>query len=175
MTNEEVEKIINEVFPGLTLYYRDTDLSSELIANYQAKQILLEPAFIDCSYLGGYPTGNLRYLIASNKAADLGRLQPEVAKYGMMVINAGSFFKVLDVYEIDGYTQVLLLHIPSQAVDFFKITNSNLEQTVIDKCRALFEKRMTDEVIPALNEEGWRQRVDFPIGMSKEGKIYFQE
>ena len=175
MTNEEVEKIINEVFPGLTLYYRDTDLSSELIANYQAKQILLEPAFIDCSYLGGYPTGNLRYLIASNKAADLSRLQPEVAKYGMMVINAGSFFKVLDIYEIDGYTQVLLLQIPSQAVDFFKITNSNLEQTVIDKCRALFEKRMTDEIILALTEDDWKQRIDFPVGMSKEGKIYFQE
>ena len=175
MTNEEVEKIINEVFPGLTLYYRDADLSKEIISNYQAKQILLEPAFIDCSQMGGYPTGNLRYLIASNKAADLGRVQPEVAKYGMMVLNAGSFFKVLDIYEIDGYTQVLLLHIPSQAVDFFKITNSNLEQTVIDKCRALFEKRMTDEIIPELNEEEWKQRIDFPVGMSKEGKLYFQE
>jgi hypothetical protein len=175
MTNEEVEKIINEVFPGLTLYYRDADLSKEVISNYQSRQILMEPAFVDCSYMGGFPTGNTRYLIASNKAADLGRVQPEVAKYGMMVLNAGSFFKVLDIYEIDGYTQVLLLHIPSQAVDFFKITNSNLEQTVIDKCRALFEKRMTDAIIPELNEEEWKQRIDFPVGMSKEGKLYFQE
>jgi len=34
---------------------------------------------------------------------------------------------------------------------------------------------MTDEIIPELNEEEWKQRIDFPVGMSKEGKLYFQE
>jgi hypothetical protein len=175
MTNEEVEAIINEVFPGLTLYYRDTDLSSELISRYKKGSILLEPAFTDCSYLGGRPTGNTRYLIASSKAADLGKVQPDVSKYGMMVLNAGAFFKVLDIYEIDGFTQILLLHIPSHTVDFFKITNSNLEQTVIEKCRALFEKRMTDPEVEILTTDDWKSRVDFPIGISKEGKNYFKD
>ncbi len=175
MTNEEVEVIINEVFPGLTLYYRDTDLSQEIIKQYKKGSVLLEPAFTDCSYLGGYPTGNIRFLIASSKAADIGKVQPEVMKYGMMVLNAGAFFKVLDLYEIDGCTQILLLHIPSHTVDFFKITNSNLEHTVIDKCRALFEKRMTDSIIEILTTDDWKLRVDFPIGISKEGKNYFEE
>ena len=52
MTNEEAEKIINEVFPGLTLYYRDTNLDQSLIEKYVVGKILLEPAFTDCSYLG---------------------------------------------------------------------------------------------------------------------------
>jgi hypothetical protein len=81
----------------------------------------------------------------------------------------------LDIYEIDGFTQILLLHIPSHTVDFFKITNSNLEQTVIEKCRALFEKRMTDPEVEILTTDDWKSRVDFPIGISKEGKNYFKD
>jgi hypothetical protein len=175
MTNEEAEKIINEVFPGLTLFYRDTNLDVSLIEKYVAGKMLLEPAFTDCTYHGGGLTGNVRYLIASSKAAELAKLQPEVQKYGMMVLNAGAFFKVLDVYEIDGNYQILLLHIPNHTVDFFRLVKTNIEQTVIDKCRVLFEMRVTQEPIAVLQEEDWKSRIDFPLGISKSGKYYLED
>jgi hypothetical protein len=93
----------------------------------------------------------------------------------MMVLNAGAFFKVLDVYEIDGNYQVLLLHIPNHTVDFFRLVKTNIEQTVIDKCRALFEMRVTQKPIAVLEEEDWKSRIDFPLGISKEGKYYLED
>ena len=39
MNNEEYEKIVNNVYPGLTHYVRDMDLDEELINKYKVNDI----------------------------------------------------------------------------------------------------------------------------------------
>ena len=70
-TNDQIEKILNDTFPGLTLFYRDTNLSNDLILKYKPGQIIQEKAFVDISYRGGGLTTNFRYLIASSNAKNI--------------------------------------------------------------------------------------------------------
>ena len=63
------------------------------------------------SYMGGGLTGNLRFLIATNKGKDLSSIDPDVANYGFILLPSESYFKILDIYKIGGKTQILLIHI----------------------------------------------------------------
>lgn len=73
MNNEEYEKIVNNVYPGLTHYVRDMDLDEELINKYKVNDIILERAFTDCTSLISGLTKNVRYSIFSNDAHSLHR------------------------------------------------------------------------------------------------------
>src|SRR5690606_9984542 len=104
--------------PGLTFFYRDIDLDAEIAGKYQAGQIIRNAIFLDVSSISGSLVQNTRFLIASNKAISLTRLTTDAAKWGLHVIYPNTFFKVLDALQANGKTQILLLQIPEEGIDF---------------------------------------------------------
>ncbi len=172
MEHAKIEEAYNETFGGLTLFYRDCELHPDFISKYSINQILLERGFTDVSYFAEGLSTNLRYAIASNKARDMTQINPSVKKYGFCVISAPSHYKVLDIYKIGGQTQLLLLHFDEKFKAVFSGTNSNIEENVIKKGRESFDQKTKMNPNAALNEPEWRNRTQFPIGMSDKGKFF---
>ncbi|MDR2238496.1 MAG: hypothetical protein LBE92_20400 [Chryseobacterium sp.] len=138
MNNSEIEQIFNRTFAGLTLFYRDTDLRDELLSKYHPGQILHERGFVDVTYKGGGLTGNTRFLIASANGRDLSALYSENQSPGHILLRAGSYFKVLDISKSEGKTQIFLLDIPADALDFFEKSTSNIEEQIVEKAKENF-------------------------------------
>jgi hypothetical protein len=172
--DKQIEEIYNQTFAGLTLFYRDTSLSENLISKYQVGQILTERGFTDMTYKGGGLATNFRYLIASANGKDLSAFNPNSAQFGHILLSSNAFFKVLDIYRIGDKTQVFLLEIPATAVDFFTSATSNIEEDIIKKARENFENKISTDIIPELQTEEWKQRTEFPIGMSDKGELFYQ-
>ena len=129
---ERMEEIINWTLPGLTMYYRDSNLCQNIIDQYQVRKIFRSATFVDVSNFAGKPTTNCRFIFASSKAAPLFRVNPETEKWGLSSMNCSSFFKVLDVYQYEGVTQIFLLHIPYKGIDFFSRTILQLGEQNIE-------------------------------------------
>lgn len=173
MDNQQIEAIFNETFPGLTFFYRDTNLSDELVAKYHIGQILKMRGFTDMSYKGGGLTTNVRYLIASARGKDLSAFDPNAARFGHIMLTSDAFFKVLDIYKIGDKTQILLLNIPEHAVDFFKKATTNIEEDIKNKARQRFDQLVDAEGVPELQTPEWLSRTSIPIGMSAEGELFY--
>lgn len=174
MDNNQIEEIYNQTFGGLTLFYRDTTLTEELISKYKVGQILTERGFTDISYRGGGLTTNLRYLIASANAKDLSAVNPDSRKFGHVLLLSNAFFKVLDIYKIGDKTQIFLLEIPANAIEFFASATSNIEDDITKKAREKFDAKVNLEPIPELQSIGWKKRTVFPIGMNDKGEFFLQ-
>lgn len=174
MDNKQIEEIYNQTFGGLTLFYRDTTLSDNLISKYAIGQILTERGFTDMSYKGGGLATNFRYLIASANAKDLSAFNPDSAQFGHVLLSSNTFFKVLDIYKIGDKTQVFLLEIPATAVDFFASATSSIENDISKKARESFDIKINAEPIAELQKQEWKGRTEFPIGMNDKGEFFYQ-
>lgn len=174
MDNKRIEEIFNQTFSGLALFYRDTNLSENLISIYSVGQILRERGFTDMSYKGGGLTTNVRYLIASANAKDLSALNPENGKLGHVLLSSNAFFKVLDIYKIGEKAQIFLLEIPENAVDFFATTTSNIEEDIIKKARENFDEKMNAPPVSELQSPEWKERTASPIGMNNNGEFFYK-
>jgi hypothetical protein len=168
-----LEDLVNKTFAGLTLYYRDTTLSEDIANKYYKGQILLERAFADMSAAGRGWTGNFRYLIASAFGINIAKIDPAATKFGMAIINRNSYFKVLDIIKHEQNTQVLLLNIPEEGIDFFKNNNTNIEEEVIEAGRKSFDEKIKLPPSPTLLMKEWIERTSFPIGMNDSGVLYY--
>jgi ribA/ribD-fused uncharacterized protein len=88
-------------------------------------------------------------------------------------IAPGSFFKVVDIVEAEGKTQISLLHIPSDTTDFFDRFRTNLEEEVVEAARLNFERHLGCDPIAALESPEWIERVKAPLGMSDDGELFW--
>jgi len=175
MDNKQIEEIYNQTFGGLTLFYRDTNLEENLISKYEVGQILNERGFTDLTFKGGGLVTNLRYLIASANGKDVSSMFPDTIKFGHIMLKSNAFFKVLDIYKIGNKTQVFLLEIPETAIDFFTKATSNIEDDITKKARESFETKVDTEPISELQNKEWRDRTEFPIGMTDKGEMFYKE
>lgn len=174
---DRMEEIINWTLPGLTMYYRDSELPENIICKYKIGQIFRSQTFVDVSEIGGKLTKNCRFIFASSKAAPLYQINPKTEKWKLNVINANSYFKVLDVYKKANKTQILLLHIPAKGIDFFKnmvlqLGKDNLEDKFIKTAKKSFNDKMKTEPIKELEEKGWIERTKNPIGLDDTNNFF---
>ena len=174
------EEIINWTLPGMAMYYRDTNLSQEIINKYKVKKIFRSQTFVDVSNYAGKPTANCRFIFASSKAAPIFQMNPATKKWGLCTINCNSYFKVLDVYEKENVTQIFAIHIPYKGIDFFSNTvlvfgKQNIESQLIGKARGSLDKKFQSEIPPALNEKEWIGRTNFPIGLDSSNEFFSLE
>ncbi|MCV2486778.1 hypothetical protein OD917_17750 [Flavobacterium sp. SH_e] len=175
MKNSRLKTMYHETFSGLKLFYRDTNLSENLISNYKIGQIIQERGFTDMSSLGGGLSGNLRYLIASAHAKDLSKFNPDSAKIGHFLLDSIAYFKVLDIQKIGDKTQIFLLSIPDNSISLFKNSSSNLEEEIIEKAQKRFREKIDAVLIPELQTENWKERTKLPLGMDEQGKLFFDD
>lgn len=179
-STEKIEEIINWTLPGITMYYRDSNLPQDIIDKYEIGKIIRSSTFVDLSSFAGKPTTNCRFIFASSKAAPMFQVNPATKKWGLHVINCNSYFKILDVYKKEGVTQIFLIHIPYKGIDLFSNTalrlgEQNIEEQFIAKARESLHKKMNAEIPVALNEKEWVDRTHFPIGLDPKNEFFSLE
>jgi len=81
-------------------------------------------------------------------------------------------FKVVDIYQVEDKTQVLLLNIPGHALQVFRSMRFPLEIDLVQKAREDFDTRLRSEPLSVLQEPEVLDRTAFPIGMSDEGEFF---
>lgn len=181
MTQEEglnrIEEIMNWILPGLTMYYRDSHLPKELVEKYRVGSIIRSKTFVDVSGYAAKPTKNTRFIFASSKAAPLYKVNPATAKYQFHAISCESYFKILDVYEAYGVTQVFLMHIPAQAINvmkaiLIKIGDRNIESEIIEKARKSLHDKWILPIADNLEDADWVHRTSFPIGLDNKNEFF---
>ena len=167
-----LEQLLNEIFPGLTMFVRDLDLPPALEERYKPGRILREKGFTDasCRVMGMVTTH--RFAILSNHMADLGAYE-HGTNWGLFVANRSAHFKVLDVYEYQGRTQILLLHLPDDdRWRIFEDVTFSIEEQLIETSRQRFEKKAFLPPVPELAKEDWLARCAAPLGMDNEGNLF---
>lgn len=169
---ENTEEIINWTYPGATLYYKDCDLKPSIAEKFTEGKLIRNGFFLDVSARGGGIKFNTRFLIASAKAANLYEVNPDNERFGHCCLNLDSYFKVLDIYKLEGKTQFFLLHIPAKGLKYFESVTSNLDEDFIKKARQSFEDKIHIEPISDLLEPFWLKRTNFPVGMNASDKFF---
>jgi hypothetical protein len=162
------------------LYYRDAELDENVISKYAAGQIIRSQTFVDVSGFAGKPTKNCRFIIASSKAAPFYALKlvdPKTERWRLHIINANSYFKVLDICRKDGITQIFLLHIPAKGIEVFRHSvvdfgEGDVEKQFIEKARASLDKMLAMSPVPELEEEEWIERTKSPIGLDMDNRFF---
>lgn len=166
------EGIVNWTYPGATLYYKDCDLKNSVIELFKEGKILRNGYFLDVSWKGAGINKNTRFIIASSKAAKLYEINPDVEKYGHCCINANSYFKVMDIYKLKGVTQIFLLHIPANGLEYFTKVVSNFDKQFIERARRSLDEKIEMEPLAELLEKNWVDRTNFPVGMDAYNNFY---
>lgn len=177
------EKFVNWTFPGLQFFYRDTDAPVAIDTTYHVGDVLRAGFFVDVTTKLCRPVHRTRFLIASAHAAMLcetGELceeNPDIKKWNLCTLHFNSYFKVMDIYEKDGVTQVFLLHIPAAAAFFighdetamdFVNEATGKELSLIDMARKSLDDKMLMEVHPRSLDKEFCERTYRPVGLDDE-------
>ena len=163
-------KVIESTLVGSSRYVRDANLSDEIAGKYSPGQIITEKGFVDASNrIGGMVTTH-RYLILSGFMGDLSVFEKET-NWGLHTANHGSRFKVLDVFTVDGKTQILLLHLPDGFEEVFT-NETDIEREFVERERENFIRDLKQDIISDLADEIWLERCSFPLGMNDEGEFF---
>lgn len=169
---DDLEQVINRTYPGLTMFVRDTNLSSELASKYKAGEIIREKGFTDasCRVMGMVTTH--RYAILSNHMADL-REHEHGTNWGLCVAQRDSHFKIVGTHSYNGKTMIVLLHLPDDnSWKLFENVAINLDEGIFKSCIARFESKAFSEPIAELTTTEWLERCMFPIGMNDVGEFF---
>lgn len=175
------EKLANWVLPGLQFFYRDTDASVIVDTTYHVGDVLRAGRFVDVTTKLYKPAHKLRFIIASAHAAmlceidDLVRENPRIKDWNLCTLHYDSYFKVLDVYELDGVTQILLLHIPEAAARFlgdkpldFILDGVGPDMNLIEMARKSLREKMCMEVHPRSLDPEFVERMSHPVGLDDD-------
>ena len=180
---ELFDKFANWTLPGLQFFYRDTDAPVVIDTTYHVGDVLRAGFFVDVTTKLYRPAHKTRFLIASAHAAmlcEVGELcqeNPDVKKWNLCTFHFNSYFKVMDVYEKDGVTQVFLLHIPAAAAFFighdetamnFVNEATGQETSLIDTARKSLDEKMQMEVHPRSLDKEFCARMEHPIGLDDD-------
>ena len=183
--NKFLEDCINWVMPGLQFFYRDTDAIDNAAEIYKVGETIRAGFFIDVTTKLLKPIHKTRFLIASAHVAplymieDLVEKNPALAEWNLCTLHYNSYFKVVDVYEKEGVTQVMLLHIPesmarlmggSLSIVFDNALGEN--GSLMSMGRASLDEKMQMEVHPRSLDKKWCERMEAPVGLTNGGTLF---
>lgn len=177
---KNLEKILDWTLSGCQLLYRDTNADINPFKAYPVGKILRAGFFIDTTAKAQRPVTRLRYIIASAHPARLHEAVPDedFKRWRLCTLHFNSYFKVMDVYQYEGVCQVLLLHIPYQALSLFQGEHSlNFVQgaanmNLVEIARKSLETKRKIEVCEDTTEDELFERMIQPIGMVFNGDPY---
>jgi hypothetical protein len=169
---ELYEKMFNELLPGLTMFVRDVNLSQVCAEQYKPNMIIMERGFTDASCRVGGMVTTHRFAILSNHMSDIRQFEHDT-NWGLFISKRNAHFKVLDVYDYKGRTQIVLLHLPDDnRWKLFENLEINIIEQIVKDCRNRFEAKSVAEPIPELAKEDWLERCALPLGMSEDGTLF---
>jgi hypothetical protein len=157
------EELLNRLLPGLQIFVRDINMSPEFINTYQPGMIIKERGFVDASARVGGMITSCRYAILSNHMKDLSSLE-HGTNWGLAVASDNSYFKVIDVFQENGKTQITLLHLLNE--EWLPFQNLELrEPNLAQMSRDRFLAKYQSEPIAELTTEAWLDRCKYPVGL----------
>lgn len=173
--------------PTLHFYYRDT--SAPVSGEYQVGDMLRTDFTVDLSEKFFKPVRKTRFLIASAhvdsryEMYQAVRPEPKNLDWRLVTIPRNSYFLVADIYEPEDVDnrQILLLHIPVEALEFannthFDIAVSKIKSpypyvgNLIEAARQDFDSKLKSTVFPRQKDKELVERMKRPIGLIKKGK-----
>ena len=163
-------RVMSSVLENSSMYVRDVNLKESLAAKYEPGQVIMERGFVDATDKIGAMTTTHRYAILSYQMADFSQFEKDT-DWGIHVAKPKSTFKVLDIYEHEGKTQILLVHAPDGFESVFNLEADLIKKTVCD-ARESFRKALSGDVIEEVNTPEWLERLEFPLGMDDEGNFF---
>lgn len=169
---QDLQKVLNETYPGLTMYVRDVDMAPELVEKYETGMIIRERGFVDasCRVMGMETTH--RYAILSNHMDNLTQ-EEEGTNFGLFVAGRNSHFKVLGKHSYEGKTVIFLLHLPdNENWKLFENTVIDLDKKLVADCIRRFEAKC---LLPPVQDHTclqWKVRCLFPIGIGEDGRFF---
>ena len=180
------EDCINWVMPGLQFFYRDTDAIPNAAEVYHVGQTIRAGFFIDVTTKLLKPAHKTRYLIASAHVARLYEIEqlvsekPYIGQWNQCMLHYNSYFKVFDIYEKEGVTQVLLLHIPENMARLMSglagiefITQAmGTNESLVGMARASLDEKLKMEVHPRSLDREWCERTKDPVGLTAQGDFF---
>lgn len=182
-----LEKFLNWTLPGSQFYYRDTDADIDVDALYHVGDTIRAGFYVDATTKLLKPIHSTRYIIASAHAAkffeieELCQQNPNVAEWGLSLFHKNSYFKVLDIYRLEGVTQILLLHIPQSAAfvmqhndTIMKFVNQGGENgtDLVEMARQSLREKMEMEVHDRSLDLDLIQRMHAPVGVQDNGTLF---
>ncbi len=184
------EKILNWTLPGLQFFYRDTDATIDIENTYHVGDNIRAGFYIDVTTKLLRPVHKTRFLIASAHTAMMCRVKelceknPDLERWGLCTLHFNSYFKVLDVYNKRGVTQIFLLHIPETALHGF--SNSILDINFVDEnipnakklvemARQSLDEKIEMDVHPRSLDEELVERMHHPVGLDNDYHLFPME
>lgn len=166
-----LERAVNDTVPGLQSFVRDLWLAPSQLARYEVGAVLRSPGPVEATArVGGMRTG-CRLAILSNHMADLSALTDE--DLGLHAAASGSRFKVVDVFESAGKTQVALLHLPDdERWRLFDHVALSVVDDLIPGIRERFAAKCGQEPIREVSSDAWLTRMHDPVGLDEHGEPY---
>lgn len=172
---QQLEQLMNEMLPGLQLFARDINLTPEEVACYRVGEVVRNPAFTDATCRVGGMVTTHRYGILSNHMMDLSYAE-HGTNWGLCIANRDSHFKVLDIYEHEGKTQILLLHLPDDyRWKWMEHVNLDLPVDIVADSRERFASKAHAEPIPEVTSPEWLDRCGFAPGLYIKGELFPNE
>ena len=172
-----LERSLNWILPGCQLFYRDTDSDIDVRKSYPVGAIIRAGTFVDVTVKVQRPVTKVRYLIASAHCARLYEAVPDedMARWRLCTLHFNSYFKVMDVYERGGVTQIFLLHIPYQAIPFFQADHSfdfiqgASQINLVEVARKSLDTKLAMDVFADTTEPELLASMAAPVGVDDEG------
>ena len=162
---------LRELIQTSKYLYRDTSLSPQELQLYRVGTFFREPSLFDCTARFGGIVGDTRFVVISSSPRALSGLSDNPG-WGLAVLRTGQLFKVSDVEQGGGKTQITLVHVPPGFEEYFHSPDCALfDKWVLPQARTDFKEALESSVIPELLEAEWRQRIARPPGLDNEGRL----
>jgi len=171
-TPMQLHERIYAVYERCAPLFRDTELPPGVLEKYKVGLFLREPTFCDTTYnLSGFIAPH-RFLFISSSARCLDGIG-EDRGWGLCVFQRGRIFKVIDRIGDGLRTQITLLEIPPDLLEFFSALELNdLEKSFVEQSRETFRQALEMKPLPELDNERWKQRLVFPVGVDDGGRYF---
>lgn len=181
--NTLFEKFTNWTLPGLQFFYRDTDAPVVIATTYHVGDVIRAGFFVDVTTKLYRLAHKTRFLIASAHAAmickigELCEKNPNIKKWNLCTLHFNSYFKVMDIYEKEGVTQVFLLHIPAAAAFIlghdetamnFVNESTGKGTSLIDMARKSLDDKLQMKVHRRSLDREFCERMNHPVGLDDD-------
>ncbi len=172
MDKDTLVLLLMQAYGQPQAFFRDTNLTSKIAAKYQQNIFLREPTFCDATYKLGGLLGTHRFQIISAYGRCIDELSTH-PEWGLCIWKPNTLFKIIDVTENIGKTQITLLDVPPVLLPFFSSPRSaTIEEMFAQQARECFTEALALTILPELNSSEWRERVAHPIGLDDNGDAY---
>lgn len=193
---EMMQKMTDWILSDLHFFYYDTDAEIDVESLYPVGKVLRTGDYVSVSDALQYPTGQIRFLIATSHAALLypaenpeerdnkyknefrEQFGPRAIEWKQAVLSPNAWLKVMDVYRVESQTQVLLLQIPeslthsnedSDVLVGFINEMADDDHTLIESARMDFITKLFSPTSSISTNPEWIEMTSSAIGYDKNG------